>query len=86
MLKCDEKNRPTLHRKAIPLSFSLCKQQSANNYTGYPDVIYSVNAVLPDPESNDFAVLTDNSERDMVINLFDRNSAIDPRIGNIIIF
>jgi len=49
-------------------------------------VIYRVNAILPDPESNDFAVLNDNSERNMVINLLDRNSAIDLRIGNIISF
>ena len=49
-------------------------------------MIYRVNAILPDPESNDFAVLNDNSERNMVINLLDRNSAIDLRIGNIISF
>jgi len=47
---------------------------------------YRVNAILLDPESNDFAVLNDNSERNMVINLVNGSSAIDLSIGNIISF
>jgi len=47
---------------------------------------HRVNAILSDPESNDFVVLNDSSERNMVINLVDWSSAIDLIIGNIISF